>query len=183
LRIIFPNEKAMKYFYLFFFLNLAPVLLMAQSVDRSVIASAGMTKTTNSGIQVEWTLGELAVAGDIDKVASEGFQQAEEMTQGTSGRELVYEEEEEEEEEAMAPFAINAHPNPCLDQLHVQFEGFNESSSVEVFVFDSQGRSYWNTEAMQDQILVDVSSFAVGNYILAARQDEHYETTQFLKMQ
>lgn len=156
----------MKQTFLLLLFSLAPVVLAAQSVTPTVVASAGGSGEVGT-ITVMWTVGEVAVttlrANDL--TVTQGFHQP---PPGTT----------DAPREVAGAMALDAVPNPVTDYLNVTLPV--GAGTGELRLVDLLGRSVLvrPVSAGVGGLTLEVSSLPTGTYIARyVAGDEVYTTT------
>ena len=127
----------------------------AQSSSPEIISSAGNIFQGNS-IQIDWTLGELAIATiqNSSQQITQGFHQPNYTI--TSVNELPVEIGQ-----------IQVYPNPATDLIKMSIN-FNERKNVKTQLFDLNGRLLWTIENSGTQIeqVKNIAGLSNGTYFL-----------------
>lgn len=149
---------------------------MAQSLDRSVISSAG-TVEEFGGLSLEWTLGEIAVhsysheSGQV----TEGFHQPLISVFPVMGRTGVTISNDNR-------FAV--FPNPTSAKVLVR-ANLDQAEEVHLLLYDALGRQMLPINKISEQIDVtlDLEAYQAGAYLLIVRdhKDQVIHTTRILK--
>ncbi len=120
-----------------------------QTIERSVIASAGNT-FTNSSLAIDWTIGETAIATSTstNTILTQGFHQS--SSNATSISSINIE-------------GLMCFPNPTNDIFNFQYS--NAATNAVVTLLDQNGRlvkeEKWNTS---NTMVWDLSNLAAGVY-------------------
>ena len=131
--------------------------LYAQSISRSVIASAG-DYNSNGNISISWTLGEIATETLIGSniTLTQGFQQPDTMKAvyvipGFPDRNLD----------------IKVYPNPATEFIKILLKG-NDDLDLQVELYDAIGRELMVSKvyAGENEKSLDVTAFRPGIYFL-----------------
>lgn len=140
----------------------------AQSSTSNVVSSAGETYKGNS-IQIDWTLGELAITKiqNSSLTMSQGFHQPNYFV--TSIKDLNKEIGE-----------ILIYPIPASDKIEIRLT-FEQSRKVKVQLIDLSGRIIWTEDQNGYQIskTKDISNLANGHYYLNFLIDENQYSQTF----
>ncbi len=73
-------------------------------------------------------------------------------------------------------------PNPAKDKLIIRLNGFDLGRSVSINVFDLTGKNMEQLTAKGGaELILDVSTYATGKYVLQATQGKQIERKQFIK--
>jgi len=105
------------------------LLLFATQVSAQQVISAGGESFSNSTAKICFTVGETVVGTLIagDQIITQGFQQSRLTILSI-------------EETPGLNFSIQAFPNPVIQQLKLQIEGFDDPESLYYCVYDISGR-------------------------------------------
>jgi len=142
----------MKTAILAIFVALPFSLAFGQSVERSVIGSAGDFRSAGN-ISISWTLGETviqtATAGSV--MLTQGFQQPESAT--NSLKEL-------------SKSSITVFPNPSNGLFKLNIAGFNDLNLLVVHVYDAAGKqvAIKNINVVSGAAGFDLTSLPEGIY-------------------
>lgn len=132
------------------------------SISPEVISSAGATFQENF-IQIDWTLGELAVTTiqGISSQITQGFHQTNSTV--TSIDEFPQELGD-----------ILVYPNPTSERIEMKFN-FDQIRKVKIQMLDINGRVLWTMERKGSQIeeLAEINGLSNGNYFLNFIIDEN----------
>jgi hypothetical protein len=84
--------------------------------------------------------------------------------------------------QAIAPLAINVHPNPATDFLQIERSTTNTETIARLLLLDRSGRQIWTTqlETDQQQLTIDLSPFSNGLYYLAYQVDGQTYSKQLI---
>lgn len=143
---------------------LIPSLMLAQSVERKVVASGGSTTVTTATAQVSQTIGESMVRGFAPGtlIVTEGFQQ--------SGNALVA------VADGLEATTFTIFPNPVGDLLNLRIESA-QSLDLDLSFVDVLGRQVAipAKHVTVDGHLTETFDFSIvttGTYLLLARDNE-----------
>lgn len=133
----------------------------AQSSSPEIVSSAGETFQGNA-IQIDWTLGELAITNiqNSSQRVTQGFHQSSYTI--TSVRELPKEVGQ-----------IRVYPIPTSDWIEMELN-FDQKRNIAIQLIDSNGRLIWNKEENGVQIkrAEKIENLANGIYFLNFLIDE-----------
>lgn len=143
----------------------------AQSSSPEIVSSAGETYQ-GSSMQIDWTLGELAiitVQNSFNQI-SQGFHQPNYMI--TSVNELP-----------QKIGTIEVYPNPTFDRIEMKLN-FEQSRDVKIQLIDINGRLIWSMKQTGNQIEQekDIRNLSNGKYFLNFLIDE-IQYSQTFKIQ
>lgn len=142
----------MKTAILAIFVALPFSLAFGQSVERSVIASAGDYRSAGN-ISISWTLGETVIqtvtAGSV--MLTQGFQQPGSAT--NSLKELI-------------KSSITVFPNPSNGLFKINLAGFNDLDQLIIYVYDAAGKqvALKNINVVSGAAGLDLTSLPEGVY-------------------
>lgn len=140
----------------------------AQSISSSLLCSGGdMFKFT--GIQIEWTLGDLAT-GSYGTI-TEGFLQGS-STHRSGVDEMV---------RASSINGLSAYPNPFNDGIQIQVSNLNGTFKVEVF--DVLGKLVHTSSNFENGSFMNLSHLQSGIYFVTAiANDKNLGTIKLNKL-
>jgi len=146
-------------------------MLYAQDLNPEIVATAGDSNQGNN-IQLDWTLGELAVTTiqSSNQQITQGFHQP--QIQITSV--LDFSED---------IGSIDVFPNPSIDHLNMKMSFFKKEK-IQIRLYNLEGKqilSKYIEDRNVEEILV-IKSLPAGNYFLSFYIDEH-KTVQTFKIQ
>lgn len=161
----------MKYILMIMLLLGAVNLSHAQSLEREVIGSAGIS-TSASGIELDYNVGEtVTLKGGTSNQVTQGFVQPT-MRSNVSVLELN-----------KASFSILAYPNPVNDLLNIIIESAQSEPYI-YSVYDLSGRivSKGNLDGLRGT--VNTSALSNGTYVLKLQKADLSSTQsiRFIKM-
>lgn len=169
----------MKYIFIVMGLSCPGVILHGQSLERSVLGSAG-TEVRSGDVQVAWTLGETAV---LDRKSTQGH-----LTEGFHQALLRVIPQAAVLPDFIGPsssptFVWQVYPVPAQSTVAVSTTGLTESALLQLI--DSQGRLLWSGELPANDTgqVIDLSGEPAGHYWLVARnqQKEVMGSAQIIK--
>jgi hypothetical protein len=139
---------------IFILITLVISLTISAQMNQEVVSSAGGNKT-NSGISLNWTLGEPIVRTFIKRNLSPGqrFQQRNIVTSIEENIDVLVK--------------VKVYPNPANEYINIQFEKPVEKDIV-VTILDSQGK-YAKSDVIESSIsekLIDLQYLPAGIYYL-----------------
>lgn len=127
----------------------------AQSSSPEIVSSAGETYQ-GSSMQIDWTLGELAITTiqNSSQQITQGFHQP--YYTITSVSELPQEIGE-----------IKVYPNPTSDRIEMKLN-FDQSRTVNIQLIDLSGKLIWTGEQIGSQIeeMKNIENLTSGTYFL-----------------
>ncbi len=139
-----------------------PMVLRGQSIERSVIGSAGAT-TNQLSWQLEWTLGEPAVKAhrSANGSLSEGFHQPLFSVLPTTASNR-------------GDIRVRCFPVPTTGTLRVAVELNGAASAVDCLLFDQSGRIVRTLSRNRSDFIedFDLSGLAAGVYRLVFRSEQ-----------
>ncbi len=146
---------------------LFPILLLIsigaynQSIERSVVASAGNNATSET-ISISWTLGEIAASSLTSPglYLSQGFHQGNLLIDAIEG--------------AYPGFLLKTYPNPVIDKLIVESSKLNQLYEI----IDINGRVLINGFITSNPFDLDFTDLASGVYFFRV---EHRTTHKIIK--
>ena len=140
----------------------------AQSISSSLLCSGGdMFKFT--GIQIEWTLGDLAT-GSYGTI-TEGF------LQGSS----THRSGVDEMARASSTSGLSAYPNPFNDGVQIQVS--NHTGTIKVEVFDVLGKLVHTSNNFEIGSFMNLSQLQSGVYFVTAiANDKNLGTIKLNKL-
>ena len=149
----------MKKIYVLLLFCLSVLYVTGQSMSSYVIASAGES-TEAGGINISWTLGEIAIETLKDNseaiILTQGFQQGYfEITSIDGPKPLSN------------IFNINIYPNPATEYIWVNFES-DEINDAIVELYDLEGRLVYNSkfDINEGPNRVDIQELNASQYVL-----------------
>ncbi len=124
-----------------------------QSIDRSIVASAGNNVDTET-ISVSWTLGEVAIAtlNSDGLILSQGFQQGNLFIDAIEG--------------THPEFQLKTYPNPVIDKLIIESSNLNQLYEI----IDVNGRVIKNGFIDSNPFELDLTNLPSGPYFLRVEQ-------------
>jgi hypothetical protein len=134
-------------------------LLNAQTVEKSVVASAG-NSYSGSAIMVDWTVGQPRINYSASSIlVTEGFHPIDYSGSTPTGMPAINKEN---------PLVVTAYPNPVSNMLHVTVQQAN-AAEINGQVTDVAGNTI-NTFSMpagvNTAIDIDLSAVAPGTYLV-----------------
>jgi hypothetical protein len=139
------------------FMLAVPALLIAQQLERDVVATGGAYETS-ANMSLSYTVGEpvIETKSTSSLVLTQGFQQTNVEPVGI--------------EVPAKNLSISAYPNPTASRVVLELETAKEKK-VSVQVFDVQGKALKapvTKEALQGEqrFTIDLSEYAAGTYML-----------------
>jgi hypothetical protein len=161
--------------------------IKAQSIDKSVVASAGTVMVSTVG-QIQFTVGEIATATliGVGSQVSQGFNQGLNVVQVVPiAREAVGEVQDFTDSQKAADrildqkmgIEFNLFPNPTSDFVHIARKG-NPEMNLNFEVVDIKGQTL-NTGILEgEETRVDFTTLASGSYLVFVRsQDGSFSKT------
>lgn len=145
----------------------------AQRLGPEIVSSAGATYQ-GASMQIDWTLGELAVTTlqNPTQQVTQGFHQP--VYSVTSIHELTVEAGQ-----------IKVYPNPTSGQLGISL-AFDRSREIQMKLFDLHGRLIWAKEDQGEQISESIllSQLSSGPYFLHffIGDNEFFQTIKIQKL-
>ena len=146
---------------------LFPILILisigaySQSIDRSVVASAGNNVTTET-TSISWTLGEIAVS----TLTSEGLALSQGFHQGNLFIDAI--------EGAHPDFLLKTYPNPVIEKLIIESSKHNQLYEI----IDINGRVLINGIITSNPFELDFTDLTNGVYFFRV---EHRITHKIIK--
>lgn len=138
---------------------LIPVAVMSQSIERSVIATAGgIMQGRSNGVVLSWTLGESAVGSlsSSSYLLTQGFQQG-----NLSGTGVLNPELED--------LGIGIYPNPVSKTLYMRFTSA-APEQFSIVCYDLMGRMVleerFNGTNGENQISIEAGGLSAGLYVV-----------------
>lgn len=61
---------------------------------------------------------------------------------------------------------VSIYPNPTIDQVKINLQGFNTYNEAKLIVSDAYGKELITTEKFNQTILIDLSPFSSGVYLV-----------------
>ena len=139
------------------FILICPLMALAQSIERDVVASGGAYETS-ANMSLSYTVGEpvIETKSTSSIVLTQGFQQTNVEPVGI--------------EVPAKNLSISAYPNPTASRVVLELETAKEKE-VSVQVFDVQGKALKapvTKEALrgEQRFTIDLSEYAAGTYML-----------------
>jgi len=84
-------------------------------------------------------------------------------------------------QEVLANKEIKIYPNPVKTNLTVNISGYDQDLKGEYFLFDAQGKMILHDKLNTESFQINMSSYAVGNYIMRIVINEESTTWEILK--
>jgi hypothetical protein len=134
---------------------LMPVCSFAQSVSPDVISTAG-TSFNDGTSQLDWTLGE--------PVTSTFTSGTDELTQGFHQPEMIVTAIGE-----TVNTAVSVFPNPTQNLLNVKI---TDPAKTIVELYTVEGKLLQSKIAVNTDVLIDMSNYTSGNYLLVVKEDK-----------
>ncbi|MFL5765005.1 MAG: T9SS type A sorting domain-containing protein [Bacteroidia bacterium] len=128
----------------------------AQSLSPDVISSSGNSFSDGTS-QLDWTLGETATSSFATpgNIVTQGFQQPELLVTAIN---------------AISDPSISAFPNPTSNILNVKITD-PEHTIIELYT--TEGRLLQSSTAISKDVLIDMSTYAAGTYLLVIKEQKH----------
>lgn len=149
-----------------FILILIADSVCSQSIHHQMISSQGNSSTTNSGLIVKQTVGQLSVIGNNKKnvQVQQGYQQVNWAVHLAMPKDI----------------AITSYPNPFS-----QFINFNVSNTTKVMVeiFDINGKLVYSENCKIENKLVrmNLSKLAIGTFLVKLKIEGRNYFTKIIK--
>ena len=83
--------------------------------------------------------------------------------------------------EVLANKEISLYPNPVKTNLTVNVKGYNQDAGGEYYLFDMQGKVLLHNTMRIESFQIDMSAYAVGNYIMRIVLDGESTTWKVIK--
>ena len=83
--------------------------------------------------------------------------------------------------EVLANKEISLYPNPVTTNLTVNVKGYNQDAGGEYYLFDMQGKVLLHNTMRIESFQIDMSAYAVGNYIMRIVLDGESTTWKVIK--
>lgn len=156
-------------------LALLPFLAMAQTAERSVVASAGRF-ASGGGFSHSYTIGQAVVFSSVSSnfTVTQGFQQSSQTGLSIAEQELAY--------------AVTAFPNPTRDDVTLDIQT-GRPVNLRIAVFTLQGQQCplpqeWIHVNGALQHRLDFSNLAPGNYFIRITDEDgkRNDSIQLLKV-
>lgn len=142
--------------------------LYAQNITPQVLSSAG-NKFQNSSMSIEWTLGELSIntIKGTNGIITQGFHQPKYIITTVNELKTVIGD-------------VHVYPNPTADLIQMKM-AFEKVQTVQVLLFDMNGKKIWNNKFYGRQILESASlkNLPNGSYFLNFIIEENKSTQSF----
>ena len=156
----------------------------AQSIQRSVIATAGNT-TTSGTVVLSSTVGEtftnkLTTANGIIK---QGFQQGNILIARIANTELpatISEAKTTAPEKIETELMLNIFPNPTTDFVNITSE---TDAQINLTVIDAQGKIIKQLQHSTNQTQIDFTQLQAGKYFIVAQSVNARNTYKVIKQQ
>jgi hypothetical protein len=139
--------------------------LCAQSIERFVIGSAGGSYNNGMNLQLDYTIGELAVTtiSNGSNHLTQGFQQP--FANSTVS---IAENPED-------PIQVEIYPNPITDEMNVMISNGN-AADYHAMIFDILGQMVSEETSFvgfdgKTRIKFDVKNLATGTYFISVAHD------------
>ncbi|MDG1509500.1 MAG: T9SS type A sorting domain-containing protein [Flavobacteriaceae bacterium] len=143
--------------------------LFGQKVHHQMISSQGKTSTTNSGVIVKHTIGQLSVTGNFKGsfFVQQGFQQSL-WANYLSSSDKVH---------------ITTSPNPFTEIVNFNLNNIN-ADRVTVQIFDISGKLVFGKEQLttNNQYTLNLSTLSIGTYLVRLYGKELNHYTKIIKI-
>ena len=143
--------------------------LFGQKVHHQMISSQGKTSTTNSGVIVKHTIGQLSVTGNFKGSFSvqQGFQQSL-WANYLSSSDKIH---------------ITTSPNPFTEIVNFNLNNINVDK-VTVQIFDISGKLVFGKEQLitNNQYTLNLSTLSIGTYLVRLYGKELNHYTKIIKI-
>lgn len=154
------------------FLVLSSSFSYAQTLERSVIGSAGQDQK-NSSLNVSFTVGEVAITTSKKSslIITQGFQQSIEEKDGNDTTSIS--------ENLANSLDISLFPNPTQEWVNVKSESEQE---LQLTVIDGLGKIVYSKKLSVKKSIenkIEVSNWAVGQYYFNFNEIESNKTSSF----
>jgi hypothetical protein len=119
---------------------------------QEIITTAGGDNKTGA-VSLHWTLGQIVTGVSTNGTATlfHGFQQSTIIVTKISEVELNYK--------------INIYPNPTKSFLIIEIDEQN-NIPLNVKILNLSGINYYNNNINQKQLIIDISKFTIGTYVV-----------------
>nr|MBK9651129.1 T9SS type A sorting domain-containing protein [Bacteroidota bacterium] len=156
----------------------------AQTIQRSVIGSAGTTATTGS-VSISSTVGETITSKLTSGNGSikQGFQQGNILIARIANEELPATTTEVKSaalQKAETELSLNIFPNPTTDFVNIATE---TDEKINLTVIDVQGKIIKQVQHSTDQTQIDFTQLQAGTYFIVAQSANSRNTYKVIKQQ
>lgn len=146
------------------------MLLQAQTIERSVVATQGET-FENAGVgSIEWTIGEVLTENADDCILTQGFHQSF-IVDGcgfTAAEDIAFD------------VNLMIFPNPTVEKLNIISQ---EENIQKVYVFDWSGKLLLSESVeANNQAIVDVKALASAQYVIRVQTENGILNQSFIKI-
>lgn len=140
-----------------------PMALVAQSIERNVVGSAGAS-ASDANVSIDYTLGETVVltVSNSNNTLTQGFHQPASVSVSVA---------------EVSNYTYSVFPNPFNDMVQVELQ-LASASTVQIRLVDLYGRVVYSQEmatmnAGPHLLPLDTKDFAAGSYLLSVCVAEH----------
>lgn len=154
-------------------------LVIAQSIQRNVIASAGNIATAGT-VTLSSTVGETFTSklSSANNSITQGFQQGNIIVARMSESEPEEQNPNSRITDNAATFHFNVYPNPATDYVNVRI---NQTSFLKfkMMLVDETGKLIRNVELTDSETQIDFTQLAAGKYFITVSTNDGKQKESF----
>ena len=170
-----------------------PFISLSQSVSSSIISSAGGKATSDQGVTLDWTMGEIfSPTMKNDFHVTSGFQQGNLSKKAPStSKELIQPEVFQNDssnidlEVEVVKMEVTVFPNPTAERLWVKYNG-EDITPCQINIFNINGKKVFSQVVElgenQKREINHIQNLPANQYLLQLKINEKIITKKFTKI-